>query len=81
MIEDSRRMKGILQQFDVEARSGYEKAEQDARDRSKSLGRSEGARSERNNSPNPLLGRQVPVLGVQGVESQPFLQRGMNDSF
>ena len=66
-------MKGILQMYDVEANVGYDRAEQDARDRSKSLGaRSAGARS-----PEP---RSVPVLAV--AESQPFLaNRGLNDSF
>ena len=53
MIEDSRRMKGILQMYDVDANVGYDRAEQDLRERSKSHGRglSEGARSERALSP------------------------------
>ena len=57
MIEDSRRMKGILQMYDVDASVGYDRAEQDARDRSRSLGRdlSAGARSERNVNLSPML--------------------------
>ena len=78
MIEDSRRMKGILQMYDVDANMGYDRAEQDARERSKSAGRglSEGARSQRAYSPPA---RQVPVLNV--AESLPIIQRGLNDSF
>jgi len=47
MIEDSRRMKGILQMYDVDANNGYDRAEQDLRERSKSNGRaiSQGAQS------------------------------------
>ena len=46
-------MKGILQMYDVDANMGYDRAEQDARERSKSAGRglSEGARSQRAYSP------------------------------
>ena len=78
MIEDSRRMKGILQMYDVDANVGYDRAEQDLRDRSKSHGRglSEGARSERALSPQI---RQVPVLNA--TESVPVLNRALNESF
>ena len=63
-------MKGILQMYDVDANVGYDRAEQDIRERSKSNGRglSEGARSERAYS--PAL-RQVPVLNV--AESLPVI--------
>lgn len=49
MIEDSRRMKGILQQYDVEANVGFGQAEQEFNERSRSRGRdqSPGAKSER----------------------------------
>ena len=69
-------MKGILQQYDVDANIGYGVAEQEFRERSKSRGRdqSTGARSERLQPRSPVNFGQGP-LGVQGnVESVPILQ-------
>ncbi len=74
MIEDSRRMKGILQMYDVDANIGYDRAVQDARDRSRSLGRdlSAGAQSERNVNLSPII--QSRKLGESlPADSQPAL--------
>ena len=80
MIEDSRRMKGILQMYDVDANIGYDRAVQDARDRSRSLGRdlSAGARSERNVTASPLI--QRGKLGASlPADSQPALLNIRNE--
>ena len=63
MIEDSRRMKGILQMYDAEANKNADRMEQEIRDRSRSLGReaSLGARSDRGLANSPM-GR--PTLGL-----------------
>ena len=80
MIEDSRRMKGILQMYDVDANIGFNAAEQELRERSKSAGRdhSTGARSERMVPSSPVV-KSFGPLGVQG--SLPVLRNELNDSF
>ena len=79
-------MKGILQMYDVEAGIGYDRAEQEAFNRSRSRGRdlSAGARSERNEARSPLK----PATALGNPESQPNLLRNslvpnarFNDSF
>ena len=81
-------MNGILQMYDVDASIGYDRAEQELRDRSKSLGRdlSEGARSMKApRSPAVPKTESLPVLanvrplGAGGLGD--FRNKEMNDSF
>ena len=56
---DSRRMKGILQQYDTDAAIGFQAAENDIRERSRSLGRElKESLSEKNLSRSPVRGLQ-----------------------
>ena len=81
-------MNGILQMYDVDASIGYDRAEQERRDRSKSLGRelSEGTRSlKAPRSPAVKHTDSLPVLasvkplGAGGLEG---IRNGeLNDSF
>ena len=64
-------MKGILQMYDVDSTVGYDRYEQELRDRSKSLGRDlADSLSERNRSRSPV---SKSALGLGGPESQPNL--------
>ena len=76
-------MKGILQQYDVEASAGAARMEQEIRERSASLGReaTRGAHSARGRSaggsgPAPTLGK--PTLGYTNniTDSAPVLGAG-----
>mmetsp|Transcript_35141 Transcript_35141/g.46274 ORF Transcript_35141/g.46274 Transcript_35141/m.46274 type:complete len:127 (+) Transcript_35141:42-422(+) len=68
---DSRRMKGILQMYDADAGNGYDRVEQEQRDRSRSLGKElKDSMSEKARSRSPVhrnqsglgIGISVPVL-------------------